>query len=211
MKRLSFFFALFLLTSLACVMPLAEYTTPSGGVLYQDAFENPKSGWGEMDNEVGVAGVSDGGYHIHVNAPNVNIWAHPGLDFATTRIEAEMYAPAEPSENRMGLICRMKDDANFYFFVISVDGYYGIGKVKDGQWAQLSGQMQPHNAILTGGQINIVRADCIGSFLILYVNGQLVGSVEDSDFTSGDVGLLAGSFATPGADVYFDNFVVSKP
>jgi hypothetical protein len=179
--------------------------------LFQDAFENPRSGWGEMNNEAGVAGVVGGGYHISVKAPNINIWAHPGVDFATTRTEVEVYAPAEPAENRMGLICRLKDDSNFYFFVISVDGYYGIGKVKDGQWSLLNGQMQPHSAILTDGQINIVRADCIGSFLILYVNGQLVGSVEDGDFTSGDVGLLAGSFAASGADVYFDNFVVFKP
>jgi hypothetical protein len=211
MKRLSLFLAIFLLTSLACAAPLTEYLVPSGSVLFQDAFDNPQGRWGVMDNDAGVAGVVDEGYHFYVKSANVNLWAHPGMEFATTRTEVEAYAPAEPSENRMGLVCRLRDDSNFYFFVISGDGYYGIGKVKNGQWSLLSGQMQPSAAILTGGEINILRADCIGRYLILYVNGQLVGYVEDSDFTSGDVGLLAGSFSTPGVDVYFDNFVVSKP
>jgi hypothetical protein len=71
--------------------------------------------------------------------------------------------------------------------------------------------MQKHDAILTGTQINRVRADCIGNLLILYVNGILVGSAVDADFTSGDVGILAGTFDQPGVDVYFDNFVVYKP
>jgi len=35
--------------------------------------------------------------------------------------------------------------------------------------------------------------------------------VNDDDFTSGDVGILAGSFDKPGSDIYFDNFVVYKP
>jgi hypothetical protein len=112
----------------------------------------------------------------------------------------------------MGLICRMQDAANFYYFVISNDGYYGIGKVKAGQWSLLeTPQMRPSSAILTGGQKNHLRADCVADLFILYVNGQPVGSAEDKDFASGDVGILAGSFDSPGVDVYFDNFVVYKP
>jgi hypothetical protein len=38
-----------------------------------------------------------------------------------------------------------------------------------------------------------------------------VTSVSDADFSTGDVGILAGSFDQPGEDVYFDNFVVYKP
>jgi hypothetical protein len=33
----------------------------------------------------------------------------------------------------------------------------------------------------------------------------------DSNFSSGDVGLMAGTFDTGGAQIAFDNFVVSKP
>jgi hypothetical protein len=181
-------------------------------VLYRDIFSNPKSGWGELNDSAGTAGYINSAYHIAVNQPNVNLWSHPGIDFATVRVEVSLMAAAGPQENRMGLICRLKDDKNFYFFAISADGYYGIGKMKDGQTSLLTGeQMQKSDAILTGAQINRVRADCVGNLLILYVNDVLVGSAVDDDFKTGDVGILAGTFDQPGVDVYFDNILVYKP
>lgn len=117
-----------------------------------------------------------------------------------------------PQSNRMGLICRLKNDKNFYFFVISADGYYGIGKMKDGKTSLLTGdQMQPSTSILTGSQVNRLRADCVGDLLIFYVNDVLISSAKDDDFSAGDVGILAGSFDQTGSDIYFDNFVVYKP
>jgi hypothetical protein len=111
----------------------------------------------------------------------------------------------------MGLICRLVDERNFYFFVITSDGYYGIGKTQNGQ-ASLLGmeQLARHEAILIDS-VNRLSAACIAELLIFYVNGELVGSALDSDFPRGDVGLLAGSFEQGGVEVLFDNFVVYKP
>ena len=211
MKPLRFLpIILFLLATLAC--SITQSFVRSGGVLYRDDFSNPNSGWGTLTGDAGVAAYTDAAYHIYIKLPNVNLWAHPGLDLSAARVEADALAANGPPENRMGLICRMKDAANFYYFVISNDGYYGIGKVKDGKWSLLETQeMRPSSAILTGRQSNHLRADCVANLFILYVNGQLVGSAADSDFASGDVGVLAGSFDAPGVDVYFDNFVVYRP
>ncbi|NJN80226.1 MAG: hypothetical protein HC797_07025, partial [Anaerolineales bacterium] len=44
-----------------------------------------------------------------------------------------------------------------------------------------------------------------------YVNGFQVAQAQDSTLTSGDVGILAGTFDTPGVDIVFDNFVVLQP
>jgi hypothetical protein len=212
-KPLSLLIALVLVSTLACsTTSLTETLVPSGSVLYQDIFSNPKSGWGELASPAGTAAYINGAYRIVVTQPNVNLWSHPGMDFATIHEEVSLMSPDGPQGNRMGLICRLKDDKNFYFFAISADGFWGIGKVKGGQTSLLTGeQMQKHEAILTGTQINRVRADCVGNLLILYVNNILVGSAKDDDFASGDVGILAGTFDQPGADVYFDNFVVYKP
>jgi hypothetical protein len=213
-KPFSFLLALVLFSSLAAcnTSSITETLVQPGSVLYQDIFSNPKSGWGELATQAGAAEYVNGAYRIVVNQPNVNLWSHPGMDFATIHEEVSLMTPDGPQGNRMGLICRLKDDKNFYFFAISADGFYGIGKMKDGMTSLLTGdQMQKHDAILTGTQINRVRADCIGNLLILYVNGILVGSAVDADFTSGDVGILAGTFDQPGVDVYFDNFVVYKP
>lgn len=213
MKPLLLLLCLLLIPALACsTTSIAESLVPSGGVLYQDFFSNPQSGWGELKDTAGVAGYIDGAYHIVINQDQVNLWTHPGKDFSTVHEEVSIMPFAGPKANRMGLICRLQNDKNFYFFVISADGYYGIGKIKDGQTSLLTGdEMLPHNSILTGSQINRMRADCIGNLLTLYVNNVLVTSVQDGDFASGDVGILAGSFDQSGADIYFDNFVVYKP
>jgi len=71
--------------------------------------------------------------------------------------------------------------------------------------------MPPSEIILKGDATNHLRADCIGSKLSLYVNGEFLAQSEDSEFTSGDVGVMAGTLESPGTDIRFDNFVVSKP
>ena len=116
-----------------------------------------------------------------------------------------------PDENRIGLICRFTGN-DYYFFMISSDGFYGIGIYKGGQ-ATLLGQseMQVNSNIKTGLAVNHLRADCAGDTLTFYVNGFQVTSVQDATLKSGDVGLLAGTFAQPGVDVIFDNFVALKP
>lgn len=212
-KRLPLCIALLLFATLACsATQFGQRFVPSGGVLYQDDFSKSQSGWGELSSEAGVAAYSKAAYHIYIKSPNVNLWAHPGQDFDAAQIEADVLTIDGPSENRMGLICRMQDDANFYYFAISDDGYYGIGKVKAGKWSLLeTTEMRPHGAILTGGRTNHLRADCVDGLFAFYVNGQLVGTAADKDFATGDVGVLAGSFNAPGVDVYFDNFVVHKP
>jgi hypothetical protein len=65
--------------------------------------------------------------------------------------------------------------------------------------------------ILKGDATNHIRADCVGDTLTLYVNGEKLAEAKDSDFTSGDVGLMAGTFDQVGVDIRFDNFVVSRP
>ena len=212
MKKIALILCLFLLPALACsATTLAEGLVPSGGVLYKDYFDNPNSGWGQLNGDVGESDYVNGAYHIFTQQPNTNLWTHPGKDFSNVRIDVSILSLSGPLENRMGTICRLVNDRNYYFFVISADGYYGIGKMRAGQVIMLTNDMLPHDAILTGNQINQVTAECSGKTLTLYVNNTLAGSVEDSDLKSGDIGILAGSFSQPGADVYFDNFIVTKP
>ena len=65
--------------------------------------------------------------------------------------------------------------------------------------------------IKPNSEINLIRLDCKGSNLTLYVNSTQLDSRQDSDFADGDVGLLAGTYANPGLKVIFDNFAVMQP
>ena len=152
-----------------------------------------------------------GGYRMLVNVPDLNLWATPRKDFSDTRIEVDTGKMGGPDENRIGLICR-SDGKNYYFFVISSDGYYGIGLFESGK-AKLLGQeqMQSSSAIHKGLAVNHLRADCQGDHLALFVNGFQLAETHDPTLKHGDIGLLAGTFKQPGADIVFDNFVVFAP
>ncbi len=152
-----------------------------------------------------------GGYRILVNALQMNFWSTPHKSVADVRLEVDAGKLAGPDENRIGLICR-SNGKDYYFFLISSDGYYGVGLFKDDQVSML-GQSEMLNStnINMGLAINHLRADCVGDTLTFYVNGFEVAKVKDTSLTSGDFGILAGTFTTPGVDVVFDNFVALQP
>ncbi len=152
-----------------------------------------------------------GSYRMLVNARQVNFWTSPHKDYTDVRIEVDAGKLGGPDENRIGLICR--DTGNdYYFFLVSSDGYYGVGIFSKGQTALLGqNEMQFSDRIKMGVAVNHLRADCVGNKLSFYVNGFQVAQAQDSTLTHGDVGLLTGTFDQPGVDVVFDNFVVLKP
>jgi ABC-type sugar transport system ATPase subunit len=55
---------------------------------------------------------------------------------------------------------------------------------------------------------NHLRLDCMGTRLTGSVNGQIITSAEDADFSSGKVGLVAGTFDNPGVAAAFDDFAI---
>ena len=207
---LSTYFLLLLLSSCSSLPNPPVSTANSGDILYQEQFENNRTGWARFSNENGIMDYDGGGYRILVQQPQLNIWSTPEKDFSDVRLEADVIKLNGPDENRMGLICRYRD-GDYYFFIISNDGYYVIGKFIGGLTLLLGqSEMQASEAIQTG-TMNHLRADCIADKLTFYINFSEVASATDADFSTGDVGVLAGAFSEPGVDVLFDNFVVIQP
>ncbi len=205
-----------LLVAPACRLLVDPATPPSAGgasrVLFSDDFSAPTSGWSQVTAASGESIYLDGAYRIFVNQPNVDIWSKPGKSFQDVRIEVNAFKVGGERDNRFGVLCRAIDDDSFYTFIISSDGYYGIGLI-DGQDYQLIGMdaLQPSDAIRLGSASNHIRADCVGDTLTLTVNGVQLAQVQDTRFPLGDVGLIAGTYATPGTDIRFDDFVVYQP
>jgi hypothetical protein len=204
---------LFISLSCQAVSSITGGGTGQGSkVLFQDSFSDSSSGWDKISTKDGVSDYANGAYRIYVNTTNTDVWSNPGLNFSDTSIQVDASKVGGVDNNDFGIICRYRDAENFYFFVISSDGYYGIGKMVNGQHKLIGvNAMPPSEKVAQGNVTNHLRADCIGNRLTFYVNGSMLADEQDTEFTSGDVGLMAGTFETPGTDIYFDNFVVSKP
>jgi hypothetical protein len=191
---------------------ITELVTQPGQALYHDDFSNPESGWPQVSNSTSFMGYDHGSYRMLVLSPLDDLQAVAGQSFGDIRIEVVATRQSGPVYNRFGLICRFQDMNDFYFFAVSSDGYYAIGKIKEGVTTLLGQEMMAYNvSIQQDGEPNVLRFDCINNTLKGYVNTQLLAITKDADFSRGDAGLMSGSFDEAGVDVRFDNFVVYKP
>jgi hypothetical protein len=186
---------------------------PPDSVLFQDDFTDPTSGWkNSADSDFGAKYYENGTYRIMVNSDNSLITSTPGLRFKDVRVFVTASKLSGPDDDIYGILCRYQDTNNYYFLVISSDGYYGIGKTINGQQTLIGDEkMPPSDAIHQGFSTNHLRAECAGDQLSLYVNGVHLSSVSDSNLPSGDVGLFAGTYSEPGLEIMFSNFSVLKP
>jgi len=222
MKKVLLALSLLIFASLACnaltqpgisnAVNTPNAVNPPKNILYQDDFSDPNSGWPSVSDADKSAQYSNGQYLMQAIAAKQDIWAHPGQNFDNVSITVDATKSGGAENNDFGIVCRYKDNNNFYFFLVSSDGYQAIGKYVEGNFSYLSAdKMQPTTAVKSGTATNSLRADCNGSTLTLYANGQMLSTTTDPSFTMGDVGLMVGTFEEPNVSIQFDNFVVTKP
>jgi serine/threonine protein kinase len=190
--------------------PTAVPLSMQSSLPYLDDFNNPASGWPVYASDNGQIGYDSGAYNILVNASNQQITAVPGKSFSDVIIAFEVVQLAGPEDAYYGALCRYQDDENYYYLIIGSDGFYNIGKIINGENHHLS-PIDSSPAVQTDQAQNSLRVECNGDILALFVNGELLAQVQDADFVKGDVGLLAGTLETSGADIRFTNFSVTQP
>ena len=202
----------------ACNMPVelvwnATQTPASpGAVLFEDDFSDVPGNWGTWNRPGAVISYEKEGLRVMVSQTGADFWSVAGKNFNDVSISVEATRLDGPTDNDFGVICRYQDRKNFYMFLVSSDGYYGIAKMKDDKHSLIGiEQLQYSGSIRSAQTAHQLQADCVGSRLSLSVDGQRLLSVEDGDYSSGDVGVLAGAYSTPGVDILFDHFVVKQP
>ncbi len=197
----------------------ASQPTPrADGVILEDDFSNPQSGWDAYTGADIITNYDDGRYLIAVETPNRDAFGLAGLDLNDMRISVEAQVSGGPRDNAFGVLCRHTrsgDRNSFYFFLISSDGYYSVGKVvnqTERTFLNAGKNFEPLAAIQTGdGAVNRLEATCQGNRLSFSVNGVVAGSFEDDALGHGDAGLIAGTFNEGGVRIHFDNVIIRQP
>ena len=186
-----------------------------GQILYQDDFSDKKSGWPENNTNFSLdyyTNYSGGEYYMRAIANYGNLTVHLGKDFTDASVQVEAKMEDGTNVTTYGLLCRVQNDSDYYYFMVSGGGSYLIGKhlgVKNftlTDWTPLPRDVRSRN-----GYIITLRGDCQGSTLTFYANGKLLASVSDTTFAHGDVGLIISPASSTSLYVYFDNFIVRKP
>ncbi|HVN15803.1 MAG TPA: hypothetical protein VMT73_08690 [Anaerolineales bacterium] len=186
-----------------------------GQILFQDDFSDPNSGWTTTDQDFIALDYFDGGYRATVKRSYIaSFSAFPNLQFDNVSIEADAQFLTGPNSSLFGLICRATANPDLqsgYQMLITPNGEASIVKitgVKAGQEKVLSSGTSP--LVHAGAAMNHLRMNCSGDHISMYVNGERLVQVTDSDYPQGRVGFAFGANYDPGFQVLFDNFVVRQ-
>ena len=186
-------------------------TTPAANgsnVLLEDNFSSTSSGFEEWDQFDSVGAYEDGTYTIEVLVPNMFYWSNTGDSYSDFVVDVDTVKRGGSDDNHFGLVLRYQDSDNFYMFNVSSDGMYSFGYYEDDEWTAIV-KWTDSSVINQGDNSrNHLTVEAVGDTFTLMVNGEVLEIVHDTTFSSGDIGMYAGSIDDPGTKIAFDNLAI---
>lgn len=152
--------------------------------------------------------LKSGRLHIVVDVENTVAYSRGDMIVDDFYAEVDTIHVAGNVSNQLGLIFRLEDENNFYFFAIGNDGYYALLKLENNSWNTLVSWTESDVVRSGSAGRNRVGVLAEGSEFTLLVNDEVVAQAEDHSFAAGQIALTAGSYENPGIEIAFDNFAV---
>ncbi len=199
-------------TPLQSPSPVPQATLEPG-VLYQDDFTNPGSGWPSLDFDSYYNGYHEPEYyHVEVHTPNdYELVPVPGLeglaDFtAEIKVFVDPNNTAAQGDFRYGLAFR-RSGKQYYAFTISP---------RSQQWTVIKSSPDGLEQLQAGSDSslqgleteNTLRVDAKGTSFFFHINDRVVAQVDDSAYASGELGFFVQTFDSPKVHVHYDALTV---
>lgn len=160
-----------------------------------EAYQGPSGAELKVENGVYRAYTPNTGYLWGLNSEeHTNVVAE--VDVTPLTIFQDIGA---------GIMCRAdtSNNGDGYYFMINPGGYYSIQIGRGDGFTPLV-DWQQSRAVHIGIDHNTIRAVCVDNLLAMYVNDELVASVEDATYSSGFAGLAVAA-GSNSVDMAFDN------
>ena len=179
-------------------------------VTFSDDFDTPNKGNWTIFNESAVVSVwRNGRFAFDFNEPMMTATSITNeFDLSDVVVQMEVYRIGDVIENDMGLVCRYQDQDNYYSMSFGNDSYVTIYKSIAGTWTALFNEFVDTDL---SGDYHQMTISCIGTELSLFIDGNLMARVSDSELSTGDVGLISGTYDSVPVVIEFDNFLVYTP
>ncbi|MBI1877315.1 MAG: SUMF1/EgtB/PvdO family nonheme iron enzyme, partial [Chloroflexi bacterium] len=189
------------------------------GVLEQDNFADPGSGWPILSEGSYLYGYHPPDfYHVEVGQPNAHTVVSREPDFENVTVETNVlvdHTDTEKGDFRYGLALRRSGDNYYAFTVSSRTGIWQVLKSASGRLEVLAeGSVESLQGFaplgFTPDKTDSLRVDANGSNFSFHINGQLVSQISDSDYTSGQVGFFVETFDETLAHIHYDELTVRE-
>lgn len=135
----------------------------------------------------------------------------PALGDVSVSASVRLKADSPNSSMYAGLVCRSSLEG-MYFAVIRENGYFSLFRDSPTRPFSLLAETKAAS-IKTGGEVNQLRLDCIGSNISFYVNGTKVASVQNDTFKLifGRSGFFTKAGKNPDGDaIVFSNLEIKE-
>jgi hypothetical protein len=185
--------------------PLTTSASPTvkssadNGLLYEDNFDDPSSGWKQISNQDEDSKYENGELSLTQNKPNWGLRiVNPNTErFADMVLEIDATLVGTSSQSGYdGVVFRAQNDDNFYRFVVSGQGEFRIDKMVGGI-THLLKKPTKSPFINQGNATNHLKVVCKGTQMGLECNGNLLVGITDDSFSEGFVGVAVFSGDSP--------------
>jgi serine/threonine-protein kinase len=190
-------------------------TTRSDGIILEDSFGDPGSGWPILAEGTYLFGYHPPDYyHVEVRTAEdyTALSREPEVGDVTVETEVIVESTNTPEGDfRYGLALRRISPIEFYAFTVSP---------RTNKWAVLkssaSGLLTLDEGAVTSLQgltpkvSDLLRVHAEGDQFTFSINNEVVSQVTDADFASGEVGFFVQTFAEDRAHIHFDQLLVRE-
>lgn len=173
--------------------------TATPQTLFHDALTSNTNGWADA---AGECFFSADGYHV----TNGYICYAPAGEYGDASFTVQTKQLSGPVSHTHGIVFRRQSRGNYYGFEVDAEGEWVFYKAVNDTYTTLH-DFSTNPAIQSGlNTVNTLKVVAKGSHFDFYVNDTLVGSADDSTFTStGKWGLSADE----SIDVLYSNLTIS--
>lgn len=178
-------------------------------LLLDERFDDVDA-WEFYEDDDASAFVRNGVYYMDRTEPSTTMWAQNNTLHDDVVMVFDARQINTNDDNAFGMMCRADpaNNAGGYHLRISGDGFATIG-VNRGQGIDFLVEWTPTTAVNQGQQLNRVMVVCVGDYLALYANGELIMETRDDTFSTGVAGFSIANYVD-GANVQveFDNLEI---
>ncbi|MBC8452804.1 MAG: hypothetical protein H8D65_03000 [Spirochaetes bacterium] len=179
-------------------LPEDPEAAAEGNMLLFETFSTNDGGW-FTDAEISV---SDGKYRMHpANTGRLSFMLY---EIPDGEIIVHTLLQEGSSEAGYGLLFRVIDNSNFYYFLIAGLGYFSFGHAVDNTYQAVIPWTQTAAINQDDESENVLKVNLTGDTIRGSINGEEVFSLQDTTFRNGGLGFLT----SPNITVSYDNLEV---